>query len=97
MSVSVNDAQLAAARVLPTQTASAQAPAASPAPARQPGFSGRSSFDPVSSTQNALNSQSSGRSDLAQGFWRGQEGILARSNATTDWHKLRMEMIALLK
>lgn len=87
--VTLNPAQLAAMQITSTSTAKGPASTASSAPASQPGFSGRSSFD---------SSGSSGRSStMAQGFWPGQEAILGRSNATTDWHKLKMEMIALLK
>jgi hypothetical protein len=85
-------------RVLPPSTASASStPAAPQGAARQAGFSGKSSFDPVESTINGSNSQASSRAGLAQGNYRAQEGILAKSNSAWSWHQLRKELISLMR
>ena len=77
-----------------TSNASAAAPQA---PARQVGFSGTSSLDPVKATVDGANSEASSRSDLASSDFKIKDAILGKNFMAHGWHDLMKELISLLK
>ena len=73
-----------------TATPSAETPAAPQAQASKPaGFSQSDGFDP--------NSQASARSDLVIGQFAKVDATMAGSYRAVGWHRLKMELISLMK